>query len=202
MRWTWVWVNLGSWWWTGRPGVLRFMGSQSVGHNWATLLNWTELNDFCSGSTPHSSWFRSSSVTSLRSSEEETHGSGECARPKPPFLVQCREKKDAGLDEAVSCHQAKNMSTNIPQDQGQMAERFRGDQMSGGPARVPLSLVVAGLRWLRQEEGLKHSSLNFWEAFLRLESLRVCGSFGQGRGQGQDFWLLKGFLQHQEDPEH
>ena len=32
----------GSWWWTGRPGVLRFMGSQRVGHNWATELNWTE----------------------------------------------------------------------------------------------------------------------------------------------------------------
>ena len=32
----------GSWWWTGRPGVLRFMGSQKVGHNWATELNWTE----------------------------------------------------------------------------------------------------------------------------------------------------------------
>ena len=42
-RWTWVWVNSGSWWWTGRPGVLRFMGSQRVGHNWATELNWTEL---------------------------------------------------------------------------------------------------------------------------------------------------------------
>ena len=35
--------RLGSWWWTGRPGVLRFMGSQRVGHDWATELNWTEL---------------------------------------------------------------------------------------------------------------------------------------------------------------
>ena len=41
--WTWVWVNSGSWWWTGRPGVLRFMGSQRVGHDWATQLNWTDL---------------------------------------------------------------------------------------------------------------------------------------------------------------
>ena len=39
-RWAWVWVNSGSWWWTGRPGVLRFMGSQRVGHDWATELNW------------------------------------------------------------------------------------------------------------------------------------------------------------------
>jgi len=35
-QWTWVWVDSGSWWWTGRPGVLRFMGS-------GTELNWTEL---------------------------------------------------------------------------------------------------------------------------------------------------------------
>ena len=41
-RWTWVWVNSGSWWWTGRPGVLRFMGSQRVKHDWVTELNWTE----------------------------------------------------------------------------------------------------------------------------------------------------------------
>ena len=36
----WVWVNSWCWWWTGRPGVLRFMGSQRVGHDWATELNW------------------------------------------------------------------------------------------------------------------------------------------------------------------
>ena len=41
-RWTWVWVNSGSWWWTGRPGVLRFMGSQRVGHDWVTELTSTE----------------------------------------------------------------------------------------------------------------------------------------------------------------
>ena len=40
--WTWVWVNSRSWWWTGRPGVLWFTGSQRAGHNWATELNWTE----------------------------------------------------------------------------------------------------------------------------------------------------------------
>ena len=41
-RWTWVWVNSGSWWWTGRPGGLWFMGSQRVRHNWAPELNWIE----------------------------------------------------------------------------------------------------------------------------------------------------------------
>ena len=44
--WMWVWVNSRSWWWTGRPGVLRFMGSQRVGHDWATqLTELTELTD-------------------------------------------------------------------------------------------------------------------------------------------------------------
>ena len=43
-RWVWVWVNSRSWWWTGRPGMLRFMGSQRVGHDWVTELNWTELS--------------------------------------------------------------------------------------------------------------------------------------------------------------
>ena len=42
-QWTWVWVNSWRWWWTGRPGVLWIMGSQRVGHYWATELNWTEL---------------------------------------------------------------------------------------------------------------------------------------------------------------
>ena len=41
-QWTWVWVNSGSWWWTGRLVVLRFMGLQRVGHDWATELNWTD----------------------------------------------------------------------------------------------------------------------------------------------------------------
>ena len=38
--WTWVWVDSGSWWWTGKPGELQFMGSQRVRHDWVTELNW------------------------------------------------------------------------------------------------------------------------------------------------------------------
>ena len=41
-QWTWIWVDSGSWWWTGRPGV-GVMGSQRVRHDWATELNWTDL---------------------------------------------------------------------------------------------------------------------------------------------------------------
>ena len=41
-QWIWVWVDSRSWWWTGRLGMLWFMGSQRVGHDWVTELNWTE----------------------------------------------------------------------------------------------------------------------------------------------------------------
>ena len=39
-QWTWIWVNSGSWWWTRRPVMLQSMGSQRVGHEWVTELNW------------------------------------------------------------------------------------------------------------------------------------------------------------------
>ena len=42
-QWTWVWASSGSWWWTGKNGVLQSMGFQRVGHDWATELNWTHL---------------------------------------------------------------------------------------------------------------------------------------------------------------
>ena len=42
--WTWVWVGSRSWYWTGKPGVLQSMESQRIRHDWATELNWTELN--------------------------------------------------------------------------------------------------------------------------------------------------------------
>ena len=38
------WVNSGSWWWTGKPGMLQSLGSQRVGHNWVTELNWTFMS--------------------------------------------------------------------------------------------------------------------------------------------------------------
>ena len=43
---TWVWVNSGSWWWTGKPGVLQSMGSQRVRPDWATEMSWTVLYSF------------------------------------------------------------------------------------------------------------------------------------------------------------
>ena len=50
-QWTWVWISPGSWWWTGKPGVLQSMGSQSVGHDWATELTNNQLG--CSQTQVH-----------------------------------------------------------------------------------------------------------------------------------------------------
>ena len=44
--WIWVWVGSRSWWWTGKPGVLKSMGSQRVGHDWTTELNWIYIEYF------------------------------------------------------------------------------------------------------------------------------------------------------------
>ena len=43
---TWVWASSGSWWWTGKPGMIQSVGSQRVGHSWATELNWSYGMDY------------------------------------------------------------------------------------------------------------------------------------------------------------
>ena len=47
IQWTWVWASSGSWWWTGKPGVLWSMGSQRVGLDWVTELNWKYNEEYC-----------------------------------------------------------------------------------------------------------------------------------------------------------
>ena len=46
--WTWVWASSGRWWWTGKPGVLQSVGSQRVGCDWATELNWMTSKEMLS----------------------------------------------------------------------------------------------------------------------------------------------------------
>ena len=46
-RWTWVWTSSGSWWWTGKPGMLQCMESQRVRHDWVAKLNWYLLSQWC-----------------------------------------------------------------------------------------------------------------------------------------------------------
>ena len=55
-----VWANSGSWWWTGKPGVLQSMSSQKVGHDWATELNWGWRSSIQSAKLrPGADWLRS-----------------------------------------------------------------------------------------------------------------------------------------------
>ena len=61
-QWTWVWVNSGSWWWTGKPGVLQSMGSQRVGQDRAT----EQTDDFISS---RSSFFKRIYTIALRFGE-------------------------------------------------------------------------------------------------------------------------------------
>ena len=71
-QWTWVWVNSVSWWWTGRPGVLRFMASQRVRHDWATELNLNICHIFIvyichnvhSSANVHLGWFHILAIVS------------------------------------------------------------------------------------------------------------------------------------------
>ena len=78
--WTWVSVNSRSWWWTGRPGMLRFMGSQRVGHDWATELNWRSMALL-------TSWFWTSCLQNC----EEIHF---CCF-KPPVLCLITQLSDS-----------------------------------------------------------------------------------------------------------
>ena len=61
----WVWVNSGSCWWTGRPGVLQFMGWQRVRHDWATELNWTNKPELPSSFSKYHSYAPTSTYQKL-----------------------------------------------------------------------------------------------------------------------------------------
>ena len=74
-QWTWLWVKSGSFWWTGRPGVLHSMGSQRVRQDWMTELNWTELNSLYTQTHTHHtsqySWIQKDKVHALCSSSTQ-----------------------------------------------------------------------------------------------------------------------------------
>ena len=59
IQWTWVCASCERWWWTGRPGMLRSMGSQRAGHDWATELNWVLKNPPTNCRRHGRSWFDS-----------------------------------------------------------------------------------------------------------------------------------------------
>ena len=93
-RWTWVWVNSGSWWWTGRPGVLQFMGLQRVGHSWVTELNWRDV-----GSVPG----LGRSIPGFGRSPGEGNGN--------PLQYSCLENSmDRGVWRATVCRVIKSQT--------------------------------------------------------------------------------------------
>ena len=81
-QWTWVWVDSGICWWTGRPGVLRFMGLQRVRRNWVTELNWTEWFN------PGSSSLLPGSASTLRL-HKSSHSHGPLLNSLVPLIFLC-----------------------------------------------------------------------------------------------------------------
>ena len=93
-QWTWVWASCGSWWWTGKPGLLQSMGSHRVGHDWATELSWNEvLFRKTKFYFLKSGWFGSKLVSSLMGTQ------GPCCRAK-----QKREEDTGCLSLARPSH--------------------------------------------------------------------------------------------------
>ena len=88
--WTWVWASSVSWWWTGKPGLLQSMGSQRVGHDWATELNWTErlplpsqpIVSLCSCSLPPL-------LSMITATLHRLLLQPRMSLPSPPYLSQC-----------------------------------------------------------------------------------------------------------------
>ena len=108
-RWAWVWINYGSWCWTGRPGVLGFIGLQRVRHNWATELSWTEyvyyrdwevqICNHQSGEPRRPNGVNSSPSLSLTAGEDWCPSSGEKKNAGREFLLQPFIQGSTGLDE-------------------------------------------------------------------------------------------------------
>ena len=96
-RWTWAWVNSGSWWWTGRPGVLRFMGPRRVGHDWR--LGWAVKSKVPSSLTSaHHLWSHQHRVGGgAQKGNWSTEGSG-CQ----PFLVPKLRHSEMHVVQVVS----------------------------------------------------------------------------------------------------
>ena len=116
-RWAWVWVNSGSWWWTGKPGMLRFMGSQRVGHDWVTELNWLKL--------PGADCWPS------RGGREVNHNKFNCQWFNQPYLcdeVSVNSKAEGSVSFQVGEH-------------ARFQESSAGEH--GSPMPIPFSLASA-----------------------------------------------------------
>ena len=84
-QWTWVWVSSGSWWWTGKPGMLQSMGLQRVRHDWVTELNWTEVGQ-CFSSKEQASFNFMASVTIFSDLGAQQNKACHCFHCFPVYL--------------------------------------------------------------------------------------------------------------------
>ena len=112
-QWIWVLVSSGSWWWTGRPGVLQSMGSQTAGHEWATELNWWQgyilspcLSNFYAEYIMRSAGLNEShagikiatrSINNLRYADDTTLVAKSEEEPKSLLMRVKEENEKAGL---------------------------------------------------------------------------------------------------------
>ena len=109
-------VNSGSWWWTGKPGVLWFMGSQRVGHDWATELNWTEYSivymyhSFLihSSADGHLGCFHALAIHFKKQGLGEVPFGTGC--PGKAFLIRCHLMLIKWSYRWPVCHQGQNYS--------------------------------------------------------------------------------------------
>ena len=105
-QWTWVSVNSGSWWWTGKPGVLRFMGLWRVRHDWATELNWT---------VTHCNSYSLTEVTVCDLQGRVGQRDAVFTLFPGPLILRARNKKTASLrSQAVRRQQHEGTSFNNP----------------------------------------------------------------------------------------
>ena len=97
--WAWVWVNSGSWWWTGRPGVLQFTGSQRVGNDWATELNWTDIVLQGKKKWPMTKWVHHDTQKQCYKWSQMLHNHG-----KSLFMKHEAKARGPGAREPDHCH--------------------------------------------------------------------------------------------------
>ena len=90
-QWIWVWASSRSWWWTGKPGVLQSMQSQS----WTQLSNWTELN--WHATWPARSYFLNQEFEPVPQAMEVIHHDVQCINIKGPGVLYCWRRNLMGV---------------------------------------------------------------------------------------------------------
>ena len=133
-QWTWTWVDSGSWWWTGRPGVLQSMGSQRVGHDWVTELNWTEglRRGECRRGCVALILSREGATSLTHSLVFVQH-----CRP-PPILHQCPSLVEWGLPcLSAEGHQEREKSPLQVAKPGALGRKMAGERKVSGRVYSP-----------------------------------------------------------------